>query len=261
MPKKAHQARLRVLALPLAAVVAAGVFLGLNSEPTPVSAAPFTCRVNTTFVMPTAAQLFEEHGTFTPRTFSFVAGVDSRCRRNLAKGVYVFRAKIVVSTRLTAGWPEDFSEYPQDADSMFSVYPVGTTPSGDDELDLGDLGSPLSNWSATLRQFSSGMPGTLRPEGVFSSELTELCVAERCTFQSEHAGFFFDPSGEGDFGVELDIENACVPITPANPEAHIWCRPRNQTTAFDYYFHPGLSGARFTVSAEMIFEPLMTWRR
>ena len=261
MPKKTHQARLRVLALPYAVIVAAGVFLGLNSEPTPVSAAPFTCRVGTTFVMPTAAQLVEEHGTFIPHTFSFVAGVDSRCRRNLAKGVYAFRAKISVSTRLTAGWPENFSEYPQGGDSTFAVYPVGTTPSGGDELDLRDLGSPLNNWSATLRQFSGGMPGALRPEGVFFSELTELCVAERCTFQSEHAGFFFDPSGEGDFGIELDIEQACVPRTPTDPEAHLWCRLRNETTAFDFYFHPGLSGARFTVSAEMIFEPLMTWRR
>lgn len=261
MPKKKHQAGLRVIILSLSVIVAAGVFLGITSEPTPVSAAPFTCRVSTTFVMPTSAQLVEEHGTYTPRTFSFVAGVDSRCRRNLAKGVYVFRAKISVSTRLTAGWPEDFSEYPQGVDSTFTVYPVGTTLSGSDELDLADLGSPVNNWPTTLRQFSGGMSGVLRPEGVFSSELTELCVTERCTFQSEYAGFFFDPSGEGDFGLELDIENACVPITPPSPEEHLWCRLRNRTEAFDHYFHPGLSGARFTVNASLLFEPLMTWRQ
>ena len=259
------------------ATTAAGLLFSLAAfnvliSPTPAAAAPFTCSLSTSFRIPTKAQLIAEYGYPVPGTsmyagefpspLNFFAGVDSRCLRNLTKGTYAYRASITVGTQLESGWPEDVSEYPQETDSSFAVFPVHTVYNGTTTHDLDQLGYPRGMWEAiALTQLRPGNAGALNPQGTSYSELTELCVGERCTFKSEHAGFFFDPSGGGDFGIELDINDACLPITPASTDDMLWCRSSTTTTALDYYFHPGLAGARFTVAATFLFEPIMTWRR
>ena len=242
----------------VALIVSFALIGGLGAEPAPVSAAPFTCRISETFVMPTMDALVEEYGEGDlPGYFSFVAGVDARCRSRLVKGVYVYRAKVTMSSRLSAGWPEDLSEYPQGRDSSFRFYPVYTHG----PTDLENLSSPISMWPTAFFQLQPGNPGALQASGTWLSELTELCVAERCSFTSEHTGTYSDPTGEGDFGIELDIDEACLPIIPSEDANTVLCQEEGDAEDPALYFHPGLSGARFTVSAELYFEPLMTWRR
>jgi len=266
---------IQVPILVIAGLVGSVLFLDLASNPAPVTAAPFTCRISKTFTLPTMAQLTEQYGGVhmsatspepeyvIPPQFSFAAGVDSRCRRNLTKGLYVYRMKVTTSTQLSTRWPEDISEYPQALDSSFRVFPVFTFYSPNAESDLNDLGSPILDWPTTLQQLQSGNLGSLQAQGTWSSELTELCIGERCSFTSEHGGTFFQPTTGGDFGLQLDVENACAPIVPIDLAETILCSeagpyPGEKPAT---YFHPGLSGARFTVNATLLFEPLMTWRQ
>ncbi len=272
---KPLQATIRIPVLVIAGLIGGLVFLGATSDPTPVAAAPFTCRISKTFTMPTMAELTEQYGgvrtsatspepeVSIPSQFSFVAGVDSRCRRSLTKGLYVYRMKVTTSTQLSTRWPEDISEYPQGADSTFSIFPVYTRYSPDSESDLSDFGSPISIWTDSYRQLGEGNSGALSSQGTSYSPLTELCIGERCSFTSEHGGTFFQPTTGGDFGLQLDVDNACAPIVPVDLAATILCREAQlwDGGAPAYYFHPGLSGARFTVNATFLFEPLMTWRQ
>lgn len=259
MLEKVRRPRPHLLPALLAGVVAAGATLWMSGDPAPVSAAPFTCRISQTFVMPTMEVLAEEYGEgHIPEFFNFAAGVDARCRSRLVKGVYVYRAKVTMSTRLNAGWPGDLYEYPQSIDSSFRLFP-GYTHGADR---FGNQSSPKS-LPAALYPLQWGYTGALPPSGTWTSELTELCVGERCTFGSEHTGTFSDPTGEGDFGIELDIDYACVPMEPDDLTQTIRCRDAGEDFPMypGTYFHPGLSGAEFSVNAELYFEPLMTWRR
>ena len=273
---KPLQATIRIPVLVIAGLIGGLVFLGATADPAPVTAAPFTCRISKTFTMPTMAELTEQYGAVRtsatspdsevsiPSSFSFVAGVDSRCRRNITKGLYVYRMKVTVSTQLSTRWPEDISEYPQAEDSTFGIFPVYTQYSPDYESDLSDFGSPMTFfWPSGLRQLQEGNAGALGTQGTSYSPLTELCVGERCSFTSEHGGTFFQPTTGGDFGLELDVGNACAPIVPVDLAATILCREAELWDGGQraYYFHPGLSGARFNVNATLIFEPLMTWRQ
>lgn len=243
----------------LAVLIVVGLFVGLSGEPPPASAAPFACRINETFALPTVDDLVEEYGEGRlPGYFSYAAGVDARCKARLVKGIYVYRAKVTMSTRLSAGWPDDLSEYPQGRDSSFRLYPVYTHG----RTELKELGSPISTWPTEFFQLQPGNLGALQASGTWLSELTELCVSEGCSFTFEHTGTYSDPTGDGDFGIQLDIEEACLPITPSEDANITLCRePREGRDEVATYFHPGLSGTRFTVSAELYFEPLMTWRR
>ena len=272
---KPLQATIRIPVLVIAGLIGGLVFLGATSDPAPVTAAPFTCRISKTFTMPTMAELTEQYGAVRtsatspepevsiPSQFAFVAGVDSRCRRNLTKGLYVYRMKVTTSTQLSTRWPEDISEYPQAFDSSFRVFPIFTFYSPGVENDLNDWGSPLVDWPSTLQQLQPGNLGSLASQGAWWSELTELCIGERCSFTSEHGGTFFQPTTGGDFGLQLDVDNACARIVPVDLAATILCREAELWDGGEsaYYFHPGLSGARFTVSATFLFEPLMTWRQ
>jgi len=274
---KPLQATIRIPVLVIAGLIGGLVFLGATAGPAPVTAAPFTCRISKTFTIPTMAELTEKYGgvrtsatspdpeVSIPSQFSFVAGVDSRCRRNITKGLYAYRMKVTVSTQLSTRWPEDISEYPQGVDSAFMIFPVYTQYSPDYESDLSDFGSPVTVWRGDggYRQLNEGQVGSLGPLGTSNSPLTELCVGERCSFTSEHGGTFFQPTTGGDFGLELFVDNACAPIVPVDLAATILCRDAELWDGGQpaYYFHPGLSGARFTVNATFLFEPLMTWRQ
>jgi len=255
------RAKIRVPMLVVAGVLGVLFFLGVSSDPTPVTGAPFTCRISKTFTMPTMDELLEIYDTPPiPSGYTFLAGVDARCLRNLVKGTYVGRMKATVSTQLATGWPEDIAEYPQGQDATFSLLPVYTAPSGPGERGLNDLGgSMVTSSPESLRVIGWG-PGSLHGYGVAYSQLTELCVGERCTFESEQSGIYFEPTGIGDYGVMLLIEDTCQRIVPIADDLTIMCRDVSEYGPASY-FHPGLSGARFTVSAELYFEPLMTWRR
>ena len=68
----------------VALVIALALIGGLGAEPAPVTAAPFSCRLVKTFQMPTLEELVELYGDDEiPGGSSFLAGLDSRCLRNL----------------------------------------------------------------------------------------------------------------------------------------------------------------------------------
>lgn len=266
-PWRPLQATISVPVFALAIIIGGLGFLGAASDPTPVTAAPFTCRISKTFTMPTMEQLSEQYSGDRedpiPSEFSFVAGVDTRCRRNLTKGLYAYRMKVTTSTQISTRWPEDISEYPQGfADAAFYAYPIYNFYAPGSENDFNDWGSPVTDWPSQTIQLSPGQLGTHQAQGAWYSDLTELCIGERCLFTGEHGGTFFQPTTGGDFGLMLSVTNTCAPIVPVELEATILCQeegfypPEEPAT----YFHPGLSGARFTVNATLLFEPLMTWR-
>lgn len=246
-------------------IVALGVALaligGLGAEPAPVTAAPFTCRLTKTFQMPTLEELVELYGDGQiPDQSSFLAGLDSRCLRNLVKGTYVLRMKATVTTQLSEGWPEDAAEYPQGEDATFVVMPVYTRPSPGGDRGLNDAGESLVvSPPESLQIVGLGM-GALPAFGVAYSPLTALCVGERCRFDCEQSGIIFEPTGTGDYGVTLALEGTCQRIIPVSPESTIQCWEGTGEEPSTYY-HPGLSGTEFTVNAEFLFEPLITWRR
>lgn len=245
----------------VALVIALALIGGLGAEPAPVTAAPFSCRLVKTFQMPTLEELVELYGDDEiPGGSSFLAGLDSRCLRNLVKGTYVLRMKATVTTQLAAGWPEDAAEYPQGDDATFTVLPVYTRPDAGGDRGLNDTGATLVLSPPESLQYVGWGMGALPAYGVAYSPLTELCVGERCRFESEQSGIVFEPTGAGEYGLTLLIEGTCGRIIPVSPESTVQCREGTDDEPATYY-HSGLSGTLFTVNAEFLFEPLITWRR
>lgn len=258
---KPLQATIRIPVLVIAGLIGGLVFLGATADPAPATAASFTCRISKTLTTPTVAEATAYWGVGSiPGTYEVNLGVDSRCRQSLGKGVYLVRTKIQVALQLKDGWPDETHEYPNAGrDIRFYVSPVYTVRLPGHPYLLDQIQPTPSGWDfAGYRD----MYPVAHPEGVAGSGLTDQCFAERCTFVSEHAGFMQDTSGEGDVGFRLGVD-LCMKMKPVDLSKTVMCSESDGTGSriFDYYFYPGMAGIRITVTAEMVFEPMLTWRR
>lgn len=240
--------RLKATFITIAAALGLSLFGG---EPQPAEARPITCPVSATSTLPTKTQ-FRDYVTANGPVYTWAvhAPVSSRCRSQLGKGNYLYRAQWTVRLQLTSGWPMgiDYSEstrWDRDAlmqsweRSFFTTYGNGFETAPEENFEVSNL-------------------FTLSSSGVNETHLSELCFAERCTFSIERVGQFASVRDDAIPHIYTLIY-PCMRYVPLGPEGEL------ETEAClgsgSRYAHPGIFGMQVTVAGTITFEPLWTWRR
>ena len=236
-------------------VIAIAVALGLSlfgGEPQPAEARPITCTVSATSTLPSKSQfrdLVESLGEVN--TWNIYAPVSSRCRTQLGKGQYLYRAQWTVRLQLSKGWPigVDYSEsleYDEDAYMQTSETSFFSTPAN------GFAPPPYENFEGSY--FTSQAIS-----GINESWLTELCVGERCTFSTERTGQYGSVRSDAVPHIYTTVR-VCMEYLPRGPEGEAETEDCGDSSSRKHA-HPGTFGMQVTVSGTMTFEPLWTWRR
>ena len=239
--------RLKATLITIAAVLGLSLF---GAEPQAAEARPITCTVSATSTLPTQAQ-FRDLVVDVPWGWNIYAPVSSRCRTQLGKGQYLYRAVWTVRLQLSKGWPigVDYSESPNSyKDAQMQTYETSF------------FSAPANGFAPAPYEIFEGSFFTPQAvSGINESYLSDLCAGERCTFTTERTGQYGSVRSDAVPHIHT-IVRVCMEYLPRGPEGEAETEDCGDSSSRKHA-HPGTFGMQVTVSGTMTFEPLWTWRR
>jgi hypothetical protein len=155
--------------------------------------------------------------------------------------------------QLKSGWPRGI-EYLHARDAQFATWLNYAS-----KVDPPQNGFTESNYYGDRWDYSSVQMSARN--GRTQSFLSELCFAERCSYDIEETGLFGTVSGTVMPIARADVDMCFVYVPQGAEGVAETVRCRNGYGGRDYYAHPGTFGMQVTLSGTMTFEPLWTWRR